>query len=335
MSNPDRIAALIVKGYTKPLADDEEKELADWAAQSEENRVLLERLNDRQEVITHLKEYYSVMQEAGQWPGEQAIRVPGWRRAAALWCLAIIVLAGLGVAGYLYREAAKPRGQWAVVSLRRLTDDRQKDSLELPDHTKIWLNTSSFLYYPDTFTTDKREVILSGEAYFEVSTLPASPGEGKRPFIVKVLSRGDTVLVKVVGTHFNIQTSASGEQVITTVLRGRVNITRGMATTPLYAGEQVIADNSGLSRPLKVDTSITMAWKKDVFECNNVRINQIMNQLIRWYGIEVEYYGSVADHFSGVFEKKNGLAHNLTIMEKTSRVRFIRAGNKIVVKNIQ
>jgi hypothetical protein len=50
----------------------------------------------------------------------------------------------------------------------------------LPDGTKVFLNAGSRLAYPDHFTGDTREVMLMGEAYFEVKH------NAKHPFVVLV-----------------------------------------------------------------------------------------------------------------------------------------------------
>jgi ferric-dicitrate binding protein FerR (iron transport regulator) len=331
MPNPDRIAALIVKGYTKPLTTAEQQELDEWAGRSEENRLLVERLNDRQVLTEQLKTYFEVMKEAGKREPVPAARKPVIRmfpkRVAVV--LGLLLVGVLAVGGwYWYQHRQQPAVMLTPVMKEMRTHSGQTDSLVLSDDTRVWLNGDSRCYYPEPFMADTREVLLVGEAYFEV------PKDSTKPFIVKILSGSDTLQVTVLGTRFNIAADSVRKQVVTTVLQGSVNIKKGADTVLLHSGEQVIANNSGLSAPLKTDTGLTMAWKKNRFECQNVPINQIMNQFKNWYGIEVEYYGSVGDHFFGMFDREKGLPYNLRIIEATGRVTFIVSGNHILVKNL-
>lgn len=50
--------------------------------------------------------------------------------------------------------------------------------LVLADGTKVWLNADSKLRFPVSFTAERREVYLEGEAYFEVAK------DSEHPFIV-------------------------------------------------------------------------------------------------------------------------------------------------------
>ena len=76
------------------------------------------------------------------------------------------------------------------------------------------LNHYSSLSYPEKFQSDKREVELNGEAYFEVSKDP------KHPFIVQT----ETIDVQVLGTHFNVDAYHDNLDVKTTLLSGSVAV---------------------------------------------------------------------------------------------------------------
>lgn len=72
--------------------------------------------------------------------------------------------------------------------------------LTLSDGTKVWLNSFSELRYPVNFTGKKREVILAGEAYFDVA------GDPEHPFVVKV----NDLDISVLGTQFNVNAYTEG-----------------------------------------------------------------------------------------------------------------------------
>ena len=55
----------------------------------------------------------------------------------------------------------------------------QRMNLKLPDGTSVWLNACSEIVYPAIFSGGKREIRLTGEAYFEVTR------QEKNPFVVR------------------------------------------------------------------------------------------------------------------------------------------------------
>jgi ferric-dicitrate binding protein FerR (iron transport regulator) len=83
--------------------------------------------------------------------------------------------------------------------------------LTLSEGSEITLRKGSVLRYPENLKSRKREVYLSGEAYFEVA------GIASRPFYVYF---GDHT-VRVVGTSFNIREEGNGE-ITVSVLSGKV-----------------------------------------------------------------------------------------------------------------
>lgn len=86
-----------------------------------------------------------------------------WRRVAAV--AAIVVL-----------TAGATLGIWNIASLSSTEDYfvfeapyGEKSKMTLADGTVVWLNAGSVLKYSDKFNERNRKVILSGEAYFEVT----------------------------------------------------------------------------------------------------------------------------------------------------------------------
>ncbi|HEY0177595.1 MAG TPA: FecR domain-containing protein [Pedobacter sp.] len=164
----------------------------------------------------------------------------------------------------------------------------------LPDGTYVWMNAASSLKYPTSFTDLKeRRVELTGEAYFEVSKI--SRAAGRLPFVVT--SSGQEV--EVLGTHFNINVYKEEKAAVTTLLEGSVRVRRpGVFEEIIVPGEQaVVNDRIKVSR---VDTSTAVAWKNGIFKFDDANIYTVMNQLSRWYDVDVEYQGKVpANKFNG------------------------------------
>jgi len=106
----------------------------------------------------------------------------------------------LPVSGRGYNTVITPKGgQYQIV---------------LEDGTHVWLNAASSLKYPDTFNEKERVVELSGEAYFEVAHMDAKP--------FKVVSHDQ--VIRVLGTHFNVNAYYDEPNIKTTLLQGSVEI---------------------------------------------------------------------------------------------------------------
>ena len=129
----------------------------------------------------------------------------------------------------------------------------------LDDGTDVWLNADSKLKYPIVFNGESREVVLSGEAYFEVK-------KDNRPFIVN-LESGD---ITVLGTSFGVS-AYPGYPNYTTLVQGSVRFTslrrEQIVLTP---GEQAVVDISGSLKKRSVDVK-NLSGGKTV--CSFSRIN--------------------------------------------------------------
>jgi len=83
----------------------------------------------------------------------------------------------------------------------------------LSDSTYVCLNAGSTLRYPSKFTGDTRDVILTGEGYFEVKK------NTEKQFIVRTPFDAE---IKVFGTKFNVEAYTKEALIHTTLLEGSV-----------------------------------------------------------------------------------------------------------------
>ena len=89
----------------------------------------------------------------------------------------------------------------------------EKSIITMNDGSRVYLNSSSTLSYPATFPSDKREVFLEGEAFFEVTR------NENRPFVI----RSGNLTTKVLGTSFNVN-AFDANNISVSVATGKVQV---------------------------------------------------------------------------------------------------------------
>ncbi|PTS99428.1 hypothetical protein DBR11_12390 [Pedobacter sp. HMWF019] len=194
--------------------------------------------------------------------------------------------------------------------------------VELPDGTVVWLNAASSLQFPESFQDgQQRRVTLTGEAYFQVAR------DTKRPFIVHT----DEQDVKVLGTHFNINSYKEENAVKTTLLEGSVEISFSKHTLILKPGEQAIRRGENIQIHA-VDTEDAIAWKNGKLKFSNENIHELMHRIARWYDVEVVYEGNMTNKdFSGSVSRYENVSKILDVLESTNTVHFKVEGRRITV----
>ena len=195
--------------------------------------------------------------------------------------------------------------------------------LVLPDGSKVWLNASSSIHFPTAFTGNQRNVELTGEAYFEVAK------NKEKPFHVNVKG----MQVEVLGTHFNVNAYGDEGNIKTSLLEGSVKIKSGQASGLLKPGEQaILGGNVNKIEIKKADMSEVMAWKNGLFQFDDAGITTIMQEISRWYNVEIVYQGEIpVRRFEGKISRDAQLSDVLKILE-LSDVKFKVEGRTIVVE---
>lgn len=196
--------------------------------------------------------------------------------------------------------------------------------LVLSDGTKVWLNASSSIRFPASFSGGERKVEITGEAYFEVAQ------DIKAPFKAEVGGWEITVL----GTSFNVNAYSDEAMVRTTLLQGAVRISRGNAGYVLKPGQQA---GMGVNEVLSIKNDVAMeeiiAWKNGNFVFQRQDIKTIMRQISRWYDVEVIYeHEPTKETFSGIVSRKSSLPEVLKIMEENGVTFRMDQGKKLIVQ---
>ena len=195
--------------------------------------------------------------------------------------------------------------------------------LVLPDGSKVWLNAASSITYPTAFEGKERKVVVSGEVYFEVAA------NKNLPFIVQ---EGD-MTVQVLGTHFNIDGYGDEAAMKTTLLEGEVRVLRGSSNSLLKPGQQAMLAKNDNRVTVVDDANLeeVMAWKNGEFLFTDAPIESIMQQVARWYDVDVVYDARISEHFVANIPRNVPVSRLLNYLELTDQVHFRIEGKKITV----
>ena len=184
-------------------------------------------------------------------------------------------------------------------------------SLELADGTRVWLNTESKLRYPVAFTGEERRVEMDGEVYFEVAK------NREKPFVVTV----NGVDIRVLGTSFNV--SAYQKDVVTTLVTGKVQLKKGDEQVVLLPNQQAIWSDDKF-KVKQVDARNYVLWKEGVFYFEDVDLETILDDMARWYNVNIFYVNPTLKKmkFSVEIKRYEDINEILRRIEQTKRVKF-------------
>ena len=179
--------------------------------------------------------------------------------------------------------------------------------------------------YPDQFVGDKREVFLTGEAYFEVKS------DSLHPFIV----HASDVAVRVLGTSFNINAYAEGAWVKTTLVEGQVEAHCGYKNIIMAPGTQVAYNKTTQeSDYFPVNVQQFISWKEGYYEFEDMSLEELMQIFTRWYNLNIEFADPKVKEikFSGRLKRYEDLRPLFEMLEYTRDVNFIIAEDKIIIQ---
>ena len=251
------------------------------------------------------------------------------RRSRRLWptlCKAAAVVAlvvGASLASYRYAVTSQPERQFEVV-----TAFGKKSSVTLPDGTRIWLNSGSRVSYSSAFNSRSRTVNLEGEAYFSVAR------NEQLPFVVQA----DGMSVTALGTKFNVKAYANEEEVVATLVEGRIRTDAGDESEIVLPENQASYNRSSGAmsvRPVE-NMELPMAWFNNKIVFSGETLDLIARTLERMYNVKVVFGDDACRRYAYRGLVHNNSLHNvLYLISSTSPVDYRITGNTVEFRSRQ
>jgi sigma factor regulatory protein, fecR/pupR family len=202
----------------------------------------------------------------------------------------------------------------------------QRTQVTLADGTTVWVNGRSTLVFPSQFTSQTRNVQLDGEAYFEVRKDP------KKQFIVSTAHQSS---IKVLGTKFNVKARKETEDVVTTLIEGKINFEfnnadRQLQYITMIPGQKLVYHSqNGKTELYTTSGEKEYLWKDGKIIFKQTSLREALDILADRYDVEfvIRKDAPHGDSFSGEFIDKS-LEQILNYIQASSKIRWRYLNNE-------
>ncbi|SEW55062.1 FecR family protein [Chitinophaga arvensicola] len=242
-----------------------------------------------------------------------------WPKIAAAAGLLLVL-----VTGWWYFSAKPPEGTVAALHVITTKAGEHK-KVKLPDSTTVWLSPSSSISYTSVFDIGSRDVDLSGEAFFEVTTAAG------HPFII----HSGMVSTRVLGTSFNVKAFETQPDVAITVLTGKVSVASGNAAVPVSPSERAIFSKATgkIITESGVDTTVLLNRRKGILKYDGAGIPEVLAELGYYYDVKIEISGKTTNCFYfGEFNTNSTLEKALNQLCLSLNATYEKNGTKYLIR---
>ena len=251
----------------------------------------------------------------------RSISIGTYLRIAA----SVVMLLGIGYLSSRLINNASSSQDWIIVET-----GSDRTDVELPDGSHVWLNHHTKISYPGKFKTRKREVRLSGEAFFDVTR------NRRKPFTVTT----ETSVVEVLGTSFNVESGESPSEVIVTVVEGKVALSKvsdpagKLILEPGDKGTHIAADDR-LFKERNRDHNF-LAWKTGILIFENAALSDVCSVLSEHFDKPVipDHHGTLETKRLTATYQNRELEDVLTILALTLEISYEVLDDSVTLSSI-
>lgn len=261
---------------------------------------------------------------------------PIWKVAASLVIITVVTFYF-----WINRTSVAPVHQFATNQssgnfIEHNNATKESLTIHLPDSSTVKLEPDAEISYPKKWNDQKREVSLSGEAFFEVVK------ESERPFYVY----GGGIVTKVLGTSFTVNAPKGAESVEVSVHTGKVSVYKSgkkdntqqsahatsIVLTPNEKVEYFVNDKQWVTSLVEKPMPLPTSNKSLEFVFSNTPMADIISIIERTYSIDIiiENEASYSCAFTGDVSMME-LYDILKVICKSTGTNYEVIGTKILI----
>lgn len=298
-----------LKGHATP---DEQAVLEHWLKEDESHSQILSEIQNVYRLTSSIPRYFYPDKEKAWKKIDRQTRSSGakvrqlFNRLKYTAAAVILLLVSLTLFRITQTNTQKGFQQYSEI----IAPAGQKTMVVLPDSSLVWLNSGSTLKYNGNFNVKGREVVLTGEAFFDV----------KRNEAKKFSVRTGILTVQVYGTSFNVKNYNDDHLQEITVSEGRVGVSdKTRELKQLTPGQQAVLDkNTNKLSFSRADPDIVSSWKNNELKFDNTPFAEVVKYLERWYGVSIDIEPSMIGKHNYTFKIKTE-----TLIEMLEKIKLM------------
>jgi transmembrane sensor len=232
------------------------------------------------------------------------------------------------IAGFIWVISKPTNNKIAEVKTltKKFTERKEQKYLLLPDGTQVWLNAASSLQFPDEFKSDKREVYLTGEAFFDVKHAD------KIPFLIYTRNITTTVL----GTAFNIKAYADQKEIMVSVTRGKVKVSRDDKLIAVLTKGKAVKISNETEQVVEKEVPVEniAGWQQGNLVYEDAPLEDIVRDLQNVFNTEIIVEDTTLNKLSITtsFSRDIGAEKAMNILSKLINKKIVNQNGTLIIK---
>jgi len=288
MSKSDSVVTKLPGYFSGEISEEDRATVNEWREESPGNEKEFQELKFAWDAMPLLQQ----MERSDQLDALRKVHTRIDSKSGKLWFLyfqraaAILFFPLVAYTGFLWFKSGEPAAVvevqpvWQTIS----TPPGVKSCFYLPDSSRVWLNSSSSIIFPERFEGNVRQAAGTGEAFFDIRK------DESKPFW---LSLGK-MHVKVLGTRFDVINYSNEATTEVALESGKVELCTGSFDHPalltaMNPGELALYSKAENSIHMKeVDVRKYSAWITGKLVFKDDPMEEVVRKLNHWFNVNIE-----------------------------------------------